>query len=115
VTSVALTVLLHCRDLEETRAFYSEILGFSVSEATDETLTVEQSGARLIFTTQDLWNRGPSCSGTFYFAVPDATAYYAAVKDHAAISWPLQQTAYGTHEFGLNDCNGYCLAFQQAG
>lgn len=112
---MALTVLLHCRDLEETRAFYSEILGFSVGAATDETLAVEKSGARLIFTSQDLWNGGPSCSGTFYSAVPDLTEYYAAVKDRAAISWPLQQTAYGSREFGLNDCNGYCLAFQQAG
>jgi hypothetical protein len=112
---VTLTVLLHCRDLEGTRAFYSTILGFSVSDATDETLTVEKSGARLIFTNQDLWNGGPSCSGTFYFAVPDVTEYFAVVKDRVAISWPLQQTAYGTTEFGLNDCNGYCLAFQQAG
>jgi catechol 2,3-dioxygenase-like lactoylglutathione lyase family enzyme len=113
--TVALTVLLHCKDLDETRAFYSAVLGFSVIAATDETLTVEKSGARLVFTSQNLWNRNPSCSGTFYFAVPDVAGYYAAVKDRAAISWPLQETAYGSREFGLDDCNGYCLAFQQAG
>jgi catechol 2,3-dioxygenase-like lactoylglutathione lyase family enzyme len=111
---VALTVLLHCRDLEETRAFYSALLGFRVVAATNETLTVEKSDARLVFTRQDLWDGGPSCSGTFYFDVPDVAAYYAAVKDRVAISWPLQQTAYGSREFGLNDGNGYCLAFQQA-
>ena len=83
---------MHDRDLEETRAFYATVLGFSVTAATDETLTAEKSGARLIFTQQDLWNGGPSCSGTFYFAVPDVTEYYDLVKDRVAISWPLECT-----------------------
>jgi len=31
----------------------------------------------------------------FYFALADAAAYYAAVKDKASIAWPLQQMPYG--------------------
>lgn len=45
--------------------------------------------------------------------MPDVERYYAQVKDTVAISWPLQHMSYGSHEFGMTDCNGYCLAFRQ--
>jgi len=45
--------------------------------------------------------------------VPDVDAYYATVKDAASVAWPLQDMPYGSREFGVVDCNGYHLAFQQ--
>lgn len=110
---MSVTVLLHCNDLEQTRKFYGSVLGFNVSESTQGTLTVEKHGGKLIFTQQDLWKSQPACSGTIYFTIPDADNYYATVKDKASISWPLQDMSYGSREFGVSDCNGYSLAFQQ--
>ncbi|WP_233639602.1 VOC family protein [Achromobacter xylosoxidans] len=73
------------------------------------------TGGRLIFTTLDLWKRAPGFSGTLYFSLPDVEAFYRQVKDKTPIAWPLQRMAYGSHEFGLVDGNGYTLAFVQGG
>ena len=108
-----LTVLLRCRDLDETREFYKSVLGFNVRDTAENTLTVEQHGGALIFTSGDLWEGPLGFSGTIYFTVPDADGYYATVKDNAAVAWPLQDMSHGSREFGITDCNGYHLAFQR--
>jgi uncharacterized glyoxalase superfamily protein PhnB len=109
-----LTLLLRCKDKQETRAFYASMLGFDVRGSAEATLTAEKFGARLIFTEADLWQSAPKLSGTIYFIVADVAAYHAAIKDKVSLAWPLQDMPYGSSEFGVNDCNGYCLAFQQA-
>jgi uncharacterized glyoxalase superfamily protein PhnB len=103
---MSMTPLLRCHDRTQTERFYVDVLGFAAVDSEDDTLTVEKQGGKLIFTQQDLWKSAPTCSGTFYFALADVAAYYAAVKDGASIAWPLQQMPYGSSEFGLLDCNG---------
>ena len=110
---MSLTLLLRCNSIDETRAFYRSMLGFGVADTAEGTLTVEKAGARLIFTAQDLWNSPPTCSGTIYFTVPDADSYFASLQDRVSVAWPIQDMAYGSREFGIKDCNGYTLAFQQ--
>ena len=108
-----LRILLRCEDLEETRQFYQSALGFNVRDTAEGTLTVEQHGGALILTSGDLWERPPGFSGTIYFTVTDADGYFASVKDKVAVAWPIQDMSYGSREFGVKDCNGYHLAFQQ--
>ncbi len=79
-----LTILLRCRDVEETREFYQSALGFNVRDTADGTLTAEYHGGVLIFTSGDLWETPLGFSGTIYFTVPDADGYFAAVKDKAS-------------------------------
>ena len=110
-----LTVLLRCRDLEETRCFYQSVLGFKVRDGAQGTLIAEQCDSVLIFTPHDLWDSNPGFSGTLYFTVVDADGYFASIKDKASITWPIQDMQYGSREFGIKDCNGYHLAFQRAG
>jgi len=110
---MAVTILLRCKDLGETRRFYCSVLCFDVADTAENTLTVEKNGGKLIFTTQDLWDSEPACTGTIYFTIPDVNAYYSMVKDQTKISWSLQRMPYGPLEFGVIDCNGYNLAFQQ--
>lgn len=107
------TPLLRCRNLDETREFYCSVLGFQVSAAGVQPLTVEKQGGRLLFTEQDLWAQPTACSATFYFTVADVDADFAAIKAKAPLRWPLQDMPYGSREFGISDCNGYTLAFQQ--
>jgi hypothetical protein len=108
---MTLSLLLKCANLVETRAFYSEILEFDVSDTAEETCTVRKSGASIIFTAVDLWKGHPHCTGTIYFFLPDVDEYYDAVKDKAIVQWPLEDMSYGLREFGVKDCNGYTLAF----
>ncbi len=107
-----LILLLRCNDIGETRRFYQSALGFNVVGGT-EGLTVEKNGGKLIFTEENLWHRQPALSGTIYFTVPDADEYFASIKDSVAVAWPIQDMPYSSREFGIRDCNGYYLAFQQ--
>jgi uncharacterized glyoxalase superfamily protein PhnB len=111
-TTVSLTLLLRCSNLAQTREFYRTALGFDVTETAEGTVSTRLAGGTLIFTEQDLWETTPAVSATIYFSIPDADAYYASVKDKAAVAWPLQDMPYGSREFGLRDCNGYTLGFQ---
>ena len=88
---MSMTPLLRCHDLTQTKRFYVEVLGFAAVDSADCTLTVEKQGGKLIFTQQDLWKSPPTCSGTFYFTLTNAAAYYAAVKDGAPIAWPFSR------------------------
>jgi len=108
-----LTILLRCRDIEETREFYQSALGFNIRDTSEGTVTADFHGGVLIFTSGDLWGTAPGFSGTIYFSIPDADSYFAAIEDKVAIAWPIQDMPYGSREFGVKDCNGYLLAFRQ--
>jgi len=107
-----LTLLLRCNSIDETREFY-RFIGFDSSDTAGRTLTVEKAGAKLIFTHEDLWKSSPICSGTIYFSIPDADGYFESIQDKVSVVWPIQDMPYGSREFGIHDCNGYTLAFQQ--
>lgn len=110
---MSLTLLLRCNELQQTREFYETVLEFSVADSAENTITVENHGCKLLFTAENLWNAAPALTGTIYFTVPDVDDLHALIKDKVAIAWPLQQMRYGSREFGLRDCNGHLLGFQQ--
>ena len=109
---MAITLLLRCEDLEATRHFYGQVLGFQVKDAAGN-LRVDIFGGVLIFTPRDLWQAPPALTGTIYFTVPDVAAWYTSLQDRVTVAWPLQDMPYGSREFGIQDCSGYHLAFQQ--
>jgi catechol 2,3-dioxygenase-like lactoylglutathione lyase family enzyme len=106
--------LLRCTDLDATRRHYRDVLQFTVADTAQSTLTVQLHDCSVLFTEQDLWRLPPGCAGTLYLVIEDVDGYYAQVCDLADIAWPLQDTEYGSREFGVRDCNGYYLAFSQA-
>lgn len=108
-----MNLLLKCGNVDETKAFYSEILGFEVSDSADGTCTVRKEGGTMIFADADLWQGPPHCTGTIYLFLDDVDAYYNEIKDKAIVRWPLQDMSYGTREFAIKDCNDYTLAFAQ--
>lgn len=110
---MTIRLLLKCHDIEATKAFYKEILEFHVTESANNTCTVEKDGGIIIFTAEELWGGYPKCTGTIYFFIEDVDGYYHAIKDKAIVRWPLEDTPYGTREFGVKDYNEYTLAFAQ--
>ncbi len=108
-----LTTLLRCDDLVATGNYYRETLGFTVSDSPASTITVRLDDCSLIFTEQDIWGVPVGYSGTLYLAISNVDSYYESVINNAHIAWALQDTDYGSREFGLRDCNGYYLAFTQ--
>lgn len=108
---MSLTLLLRTDDLKETRRWYESVLGFEAIDTAEDTLTVERYGGKLIFTER--FGAPDGFSGTIYFTVPDVDRYFMSLHDKVDVAWPVQDMSYGSREFGIKDCNGYHLAFQQ--
>ena len=111
---MSVSILMRCKDIAETRRFYRDTLGFSMSNTTEGTLTASGLEGTLIFTESDLWNSAPSFSGTIYFTVSNLDGLYSQVAAKAKIAWGPEVMAYGSREFAVRDCNGYYLAFREA-
>jgi predicted enzyme related to lactoylglutathione lyase len=108
-----ISVLLKSRDLEATKSFYAEMLGFEVIDSGEATCTVQKEDCSIIFTTEELWSDHPKCTGTIYLFIDDVDAYYESIKEKAIVLWPLQDMPYGTREFGIKDYDEYHIAFAQ--
>ncbi len=110
---MSLTLLLRCTDIEETRQFYQDTLGFEVSSSAQDTITVALFNSTILFTTNDLWQREIGFSGTVYITVKDVNGYFNAIKEKVTLVWSITDMPYGAREFGIVDNNGYIIAFQQ--
>lgn len=110
---MAMNLLLKCSDEKETKSFYSNVLGFDVTDSAEETCTVQKAGGAIIFSSGGNLGAEPAMTGTIYFFVHQVDDYFEEIKDKVDVQWPLQNMSYGTREFGIKDCNGYYLAFAQ--
>ncbi len=108
---MTLKLLLKCKSIRETKAFYANVLGFTVSDSAEDTCTVEKDGGKIVFTEHDLWKCGESLSGTIYLDAENVDEYYETIKGQVNVQWPIETMSYGSREFGINDCNGYTIAF----
>jgi catechol 2,3-dioxygenase-like lactoylglutathione lyase family enzyme len=113
-TLMPMNLLLKCNDVDETKAFYADILEFEVTDSAEGTCTVQKEGGTIVFSGVDLWGGSPQLTGTIYFFLSEVDKYYEAVKGKVFIRWPPEDTAYGTREFAVEDCNGYTLAFARS-
>lgn len=110
---MTMNLLMKCKNLEETRSFYSKVLGFEVSDTAVDTCSAQKAGGTIIFSTGDNLGGTPNMTGTIYFFLQGVDEYYNSIRNNVEILWPLQDMMYGTREFGIKDCNGYHLAFAQ--
>lgn len=107
-------LLLKCRNIAETQTFYRRHLGFDVAATAENTCTVRLGNDSIIFSASDILGAEPHCTGTIYFFHQEIESYYQILqRQQANILWPLQRMSYGTFEFGVQDINGYCLAFAE--
>ena len=86
---MTMNLLLKCGRVAETKAFYSEILGFKVSDSAEGTCTVQKEGGTIIFSDAALWAGPPHCTGTIYFFLADVDRYYDEIKTKAIVRWPF--------------------------
>lgn len=108
------------RDMAEALAFYRR-LGFSVtgihpSEADPSWAEVTRDGIRLQFHTEPPVGTPdePVMSGTLYIFVNDVAVLVEEFRAAGiAFAWEPEEMPYGLFEFGVQDPNGYYLAFAQ--
>ena len=107
-------------DLVETINFYTQKLGFVVSNRFPEQGPVSwaelrRDGVLLQFFADaplDLPHE-PVISGTLYFYPDDLTALAEEFAEKVSLAWGPEEMDHGQREFGIQDCNGYFLAFSE--
>ena len=122
LSMTGLTPMLKTENLEETIAFYTKTLGFSIdSTMPDENgktnwVSMTWGEAKLMFFSieaiDDMAAR-PTMTGVLYFNPNDVKSLWENLKDKAPVEWELQVMPYGMCEFAIRDCNGYILTFGQ--
>ena len=107
------------KDMPESLAFYRS-LGFEVTgchpdEMCPDWAEVSRDGVVLQFHTQPPHGTPPepAFSGTFYFYPEDVEALAAEFREKIAFVWGPEVMPYGMREFGLQDPDGYYLAFTE--
>ncbi len=104
--------LLRARDLEETIRFYTQTLGFVVTNRMPEWCWLLRGAASLTFFT-DADRVAPALTGSIYLYPKDLVAEWERLKDKADVVRPIARMPYGMREFTIRDPNGYELRFAQ--
>ena len=107
------------RDLEASRQYYTEVLGFEVSPEGPPHAVVFKNDAGAIFAIRTpLTDLGSApklgLGASFWFAVPDADDLHdRVVEKGGTIAMPIQDGPFG-RMFVVIDPDGYSLTFHQA-
>jgi uncharacterized glyoxalase superfamily protein PhnB len=111
--------VLRVADMQEAIDYYTRTFGFrlcwrSPQDGGGENCLLELGAINLMFSTGAHLGDKPHFSGTLYLDMDGVEAFYEQVKDKVSLVWPLEVMEYGQKEFGVQDCNGYTLAFAEA-
>ncbi len=104
------------RDMDKTLEFYQR-LGFTVTGKSQEEppswAEVTRDGIVFQFHVEPACGTPsePVCSGTFYVYPGNVDALAKEFRGKVEFAWGPEVMDYGMREFGLQDPNGYFLAF----
>lgn len=110
--------VLRVADMTKSIGWYTQRLGFELSwrspgDGDGENAMLQAGETSLMLSTGSHLGAKPAFSGTLYFEMDGVPEFFARIKDHVEIVWPLETMEYGTIEFGIHDPDGYTLAFSQ--
>jgi len=115
--------MLLAYDMQETMSFYTDILGFHVTNTMDDPVqwcALEKDGAEMMF----MWAGPPhehepgeehdhtlGIPGVIYFRPDDVKALHESIVGRWPMCEELSVRAHGMLEFAVLDPNGYRLRF----
>ncbi len=108
-------LFLEVNSIEESLAFYHELLGFEISKHTPESeppMATLQAGALKIILAQHLetmLKRGRGVN--FFLGVADVDEYYRELTEKGAEVWPPADEGWGGRFVTLQDPDNYRLFF----
>lgn len=121
-----LTPNLLVSNVDRSRAFYIDVLGFSAGMNVPEQPpfvfasvtggTVEiffNDAAATIEEYPALKGRPIGASGTLFIEVEGIEQYYAQLEGNVTLAVPLKTQWYGMREFAITDPDGYLITFAE--
>lgn len=109
--------IIYTEEIDETIAFYTEVLGFSVIERNDDwgyaALYRDEVEIMLAKPNPQTPFQQPIFTGSFYINVNSVDKLWEQVKDKAKVCYPIQEFEWEMREFAIYDNNGYLLQFGQ--
>lgn len=108
-------VTLHTSNYPATRAFFTDVLGFEVTEERPgANAFVSASGAGLAIRSDEAAAPPLGAGVSVYFIVPDLDAYHARLVERGAdIAEPPHDMPFG-RTFGVRTPDGHLLGFYEA-
>jgi uncharacterized glyoxalase superfamily protein PhnB len=110
--------MLQVRDLRESIAFYTDVLGFKLDGTFPEDAPtwagLTSGNARIMITALDAAAAQPSLTGVIYMYPDDVDAVWDRLKDVATVVEPIETRVYGMRDFSIRDPNGYMITFGQS-
>ena len=118
-----LVPMLLCEDVQETLAFYTDVLGFEVRDRMDDVgrsgwASLQCGGARMMLASPTYIPAAPQVDGRFtqalhYLYVDDVEALHSSVVERGWPATDLVVRFYGMQEFETADPAGHMLVFGQ--
>ena len=109
--------ILWTESLDETVAFYSSVLGFTVNEMNGDwgwaSLSKDSVELMLAKPNEHTPYDKIAFTGSLYFSTDDVDGLWAHLKDKARVCYGIENFEWGMREFAVFDNNGYMLQFGQ--
>lgn len=112
-----LVPLLRTNQLDETIAFYVDILGFTCAEKNEDwgwaAIHLDYVDIMLAVPNEHVPFEKPQFTGSFYIPVSNVDKLWARLKDKVEVVYPIEDLEWQMREFAIRDNDGYMLQFGQ--
>lgn len=110
----ALTPMIWVENLDESIAFYMNVLGFEIDGNSDGTWAkIKKDAVKLMLAlpNANIPFDKPVFTGSIYLYTKNVDEIWEKLKDVTEVVYPLEITEYGMKEFAIYDNSGYLLQF----
>ncbi len=112
-----ITPMLWVPNLKETIAFYTNTLGFTCDNYSEEWgwASISRNTVALMLAVPNAHTpyNGPVFTGSFYIRVDGVDELWNELKDKTEVVYAIDNFEYGMREFAIKDNNGFMLQLGQ--
>lgn len=109
--------MIWSKHLRETVAFYTDKLGFTCDEMSEEwgwaSLSKDGVGLMVAKPNSEMPFEEPLFTGSIYISTDDVDGLWEKLKDEVSLAYGLEDFEYGMREFAIYDNNGYMIQLGQ--
>jgi uncharacterized glyoxalase superfamily protein PhnB len=108
-----LVPMLWVSDIEQTIAFYRDVLGFKCANQMEGWACLVNHNAELMISLPNQHEpfERLQFTGSFYFQPDDVDESWEQLRGKVPVVYPIENFSYGMREFAIRDNSGYILQF----